>query len=821
MIAAFATALMTLLSHWRRRPGQLLALIVGLMSATALWSGVQALNAEARGSYARAANSFSGGGLPMLTAADGGAMPEAAFGALRRAGWKVSPLVEGWVEVSDRRLRVLGVDPVSLPLGMGLDALAPGGDGAGAAEPADFLRPPWRMLIAPETAAELGVAEGDAPAALPPAILSPMAAPGILLMDIGAAQAVLGHEGRIDRLLIAARPEASDPSAVAGVPLIRRPAPPRADLDALTESFHLNLTAFGMLSFLVGLFIVHAAIGLAFEQRLPLMRTLRASGLSSRALAAALGVELLGIAVIAGAAGLVAGYAVAGALLPDVAATLRGLYGAEAPGALSLSPWWWAAGLGMTLAGAMAASGAAIWRAARMPALAVAQPEAWRAAQTRALRRQRVAALVVAAGAGLFWALAPGLLAGFGLMAGLMLAAALTLPSLLALALDFGARRARGAVSGWAWADARQQISGLSLALMALLLALATNVGVGSMVQGFRGVFHDWLDHRLSADIYLRAADAGQGERLAIWLGDRGEVTAILPRWTAEGPVGGWPTEIHGFDDAPALRAAWPLLQSAPDPWPAAAAGDAALVSEQLARRLKLGVGDAVTVPTPTGDWPLTVAGVYADYGNPKGQMLVANAALAARWPGAERVRFGLHVRPGTAPGLMAALRDDFGLTDGQMIDQAAIKGQSRAIFERTFTVTSALNALTLGVAGAALLTALLTLGAARLPQTAPLWAMGLPRRHIAALELARTAALALMTAVFAVPLGIALAWVLVAVVNPEAFGWRLPLRLYPGDWLRLAGLAGLTAVLASLPAAWRLARTPPARLLATFAGER
>jgi putative ABC transport system permease protein len=98
---------------------------------------------------------------------------------------------------------------------------------------------------------------------------------------------------------------------------------------------------------------------------------------------------------------------------------------------------------------------------------------------------------------------------------------------------------------------------------------------------------------------------------------------------------------------------------------------------------------------------------------------------------------------------------------------------------------------------------------------------MGLPRRRIAGLELARTAALALLTAAFAIPLGVALAWVLVAVVNPEAFGWRLPLRLYPADWLRLAGLAAATAALASLPSAWRLARTPPARLLATFAGER
>ena len=66
-----------------------------------------------------------------------------------------------------------------------------------------------------------------------------------------------------------------------------------------------------------------------------------------------------------------------------------------------------------------------------------------------------------------------------------------------------------------------------------------------------------------------------------------------------------------------------------------------------------------------------------------------------------------------------------------------------------------------------------------------------------------------------------ALAWLLVAVVNPAAFGWRLPLHLYPGDWLRLAALAAALAALAALPSALALARMAPARLLARFAGDR
>ena len=64
------------------------------------------------------------------------------------------------------------------------------------------------------------------------------------------------------------------------------------------------------------------------------------------------------------------------------------------------------------------------------------------------------------------------------------------------------------------------------------------------------------------------------------------------------------------------------------------------------------------------------------------------------------------------------------------------MKAESKRIFNRTFAVTAALNTFTLGVAGIALLTSLLTLSNSRLPQLAPLWAIGITRRRLAAIEL-------------------------------------------------------------------------------------
>ena len=94
-------------------------------------------------------------------------------------------------------------------------------------------------------------------------------------------------------------------------------------------------------------------------------------------------------------------------------------------------------------------------------------------------------------------------------------------------------------------------------------------------------------------------------------------------------------------------------------------------------------------------------------------------------------------------------------------------------------------------------------------------------RGRLALLDLVRALVLALLTGALALPLGLALAWALLAVVNVEAFGWRLPMSLFWMDYLRLGAFALLAAALAAAWPAWRLSRMKPARLLGVFRHER
>ncbi|WP_426101357.1 FtsX-like permease family protein [Pseudomonas sp. PSPC3-3] len=819
-MAVFYWTLRALLSHWRRHPVQFFSVLTGLWLATALLTGVQALNSQARDSYARASQLIGGEPQASLSAPDAASFPQALFAELRRAGWPVSPVVQGRVLLKgheDQRLQLMGIDPLSLP---GSGAVA--GQRLSQAQMVAFFDPPGRTWIAPHTLQALGLQAGERPLtasgqALPPLQVQPDMAPGMLLTDIGFAQPLLDMPGRLSRLLLDKSFAAAHPTPPAGLQLKQGED---NNLARLTESFHLNLDALGFLSFVVGLFIVHAAIGLALEQRRGLLRTLRACGVSARMLILGLGMELGALALLGGVLGVASGYVLASVLLPDVAASLRGLYGAEVPGQLSLSPWWWLAGLGLSLLGALLAGAGSVWRAARLPLLALANPQAWHEAHGRWLRRQgwvASAALLIALLA-LWWG--DSLAAGFVLMAALLLGAALGLPVLLNALLKALLGRSRSVLGQWFLADCRQQLPALSLALMALLLALAANIGAGSMTSGFRLTFNNWLEQRLTAELYLNPHNPAQAEQLNTWLTHQPLVQAVLPTWQVAVQLQGWPADVFGVVDAPTYRQHWPLLQAARAPWDQLLRNDTLMLSEQLARRLNVQVGDAVDIPTPEGVWSPQVVGIYADYGNPKGHVLVNAQHLLAHWPTLSPARFNLRVLPQNVAPLVREVQREFALDDSRIVDQQQLKGWSSQVFERTFAATAALNSLTLGVAGVALFISLLTQSQSRLGQLAPLWALGVTRRQLMLLNLGQTWLLAVLTLLLALPLGLLLAWCLDAVINVQAFGWRLPLHIFPWQLAQLLGLALLATLLASAWPLWQLYRSRPADLLRTFAHE-
>lgn len=791
--------LVALASHWLRNPLQLLTLVLGLALATGLWSGVQAINAEARASYDAAAATLGEGRYDQLVPRRGDTIGQDVFVALRRAGWIVSPVVEGRLPVG---VRLVGIEPLTAPQGLAAGGMPVRGDLN------RFVRADT-LVAGPQVAALIA-------SRLPnPVIVDQAVAPGTVLADIGVAQNLLNRTGSLSRLIVLPEQPLRQAALAKVAPnLVLQVAGAATDVGGLTDSFHLNLTAFGFLSFAVGLFIVHGAMGLAFEQRRGAIRTLRALGVPLDRLILLMVLEVVVLATLAGGVGIVLGYGVAALLLPDVAATIRGLYGADVAGTLQIRPAWWLSGLAMALGGALLAAASALWRIARMPLLSSAGGHSWAGASARTRTLQTAAAVTLLAAAGVLAVVGEGLVAGFALLACLLVGAAFALPFCLGLILRLGEKRTIHPMRQWFWADTRQQLPGLSLALMALLLAMAANVGVSTMVSSFRLTFVGFLDQRLSAELYVDASAVADRTGFEQFL--EAHADAVLPIMSVDAILDGVPGDIFGARVGDTYRKNWRFLEALPKAWDEVEQGKGVIVNEQLFRRAGLHLGSMLALAPGLS---LPVAGVVGDYGNPVGQAIMGDALFRQTFPGIQPARYGL--RTGDPDALRRALTESFDLSPAHIVDQAALKALSLSVFERTFAVTGALNVLTLAVAAFAILMSLLTLAAMRLPQMAPVWAMGVTQRRLAGLEILRAVLLAAVTAVLALPLGLALAWVLLAIVNVEAFGWRLPMYLFPGEYARLMFFALIAAVLAALWPARRLALLEPAALLRIFANER
>ena len=776
-----AVTFAALWGHWWRSPLQLFTLLAGLALATALWSGVQAINAEARASYDAASATLGEAQFDRLVHRDGLPIGQDTYVRLRRGGWLVSPVIEG--RIGD--VRFIGLDPLTAPGGMAPIGLSNMNDLQ------DFISADGRIIAAPDVLLDGG--EFD-----------PAIAPGTEINDVGTVQVLLGRRAEFDALVVRTEQPLGQASLEDIAPeLTRRVAQSGSDIGRLTNSFHLNLSAFGLLSFAVGIFIVQGAIGLAFEQRRGTVQTLRTLGVPMQFLVLLIVVELLGLALIAGLIGVGLGYLIAAFLMPDVSATLK------------LRPIWLASGMAISIFGTVLAAGTALWKLSRMPLSVGAQPRAISVIAGRGEKAQVAASAVLLLVAFVLGLTADEILTGFVLLGALLIGAALGLPTVLRVLLGGVAQYSRGVIASWFWADTRQQLPGLSLALMALLLAMATNVGVSTMVSSFRLTFVAFLDQRLSSELYVTAEGPEQAAYMVDFMTP--QVDAVLPIMSAQVQISGRPTDVFGARNHATYRDNWTFLTAGLTPWEDVHTDAAVLISEQLARSADLQVGDVVNI----GQQPLKIAGVYADYGNPIGQAIIAESLFKTLFPNVLALRFGLRLPLEDVDAFVEGLKSEAGLPASSVVNQASIKAYSLAIFDRTFTVTAALNILTLSVAGFAILMSLLTLTVMRVPQLAPAWAMGLTRWKLGLLELFRTVMLALLTGVIALPLGLALAWVLLAVVNVAAFGWRLPMFLFPWDYAQLGALAILAAGLAALWPAVQLVRMPPADLLKVFSNER
>jgi putative ABC transport system permease protein len=587
---------------------------------------------------------------------------------------------------------------------------------------------------------------------------------------------------------------------------------------AMSQAFMTNLTAMSLLALLVGLFLIFNSVNFSVLQRRGLIGVLRALGLTRRQLLAMILVEVSVIGTLASVLGVMAGIALGEQLLDLVSRSINDLYFRVSVTAVSVDTF-------SIVKGLVAGIGAALVAAA-LPAIE-ATSYAPRLALTRsALERSTrhalpavtltglativaAAVLVLISGTNLVAGLAAVflLIVGFALCVPLFVRAASMLTAPLAKVI--GGTPGRMAVAGIA--------SGLSrtgVAIVALAVAVSATIGVSVMVDSFRGSVSEWLEQTLQADIYAGVQRGVLDPALAA---NFGRIEGVEAMSTSRGV---WledengRTQLRILDMVPASYAGIEILDANPDEvWPAWDAGDTVLVSEPYAFQAGVGPGSRITLPTDNGPRQFEVAASFQSYDINASAVLMSRATYARHFDDDAIEAVGLYLADGIDTDAVIARVQDLA-ADRQEIRVAsntAIREESLRIFDRTFVITDVLYWLALGVAFIGILSAMLALQLERAREFATLRALGMTPAQVGGMITAQTGVIGLLSGLASVPLGVAMAWVLIKVINRRAFGWQIDMAVAPDILIVAVAFAIGAALLAGLYPAYLAGRSQPA----------
>src|SRR3569623_1642058 len=781
--------------YHRRHLAQGWLMLIGVALGVAVVVAVDVASSAVERSLRWSMDALPGSATLEIKGGPGG-IDEHQYVRLRLAGWReLAPRIQGKARLpaqGDASVTVLGLDLLAEGA-RGGERLAAGVSGAALRR---LLGEPATIAVSKRYATREGLHAGDTLTLAaggklhrveivalfdPPSLTAAYGLEQVLVADIAVAQELLGMTGRLSRIEVTL--PADESGARAAARLRAQLAPDltllavedrRASLSRLSEAFQLNLKAFSLLALAVGMLLIYNAFTFSVVQRRPMLARLRALGATRGELARAiLGEAALG-GLIGATLGVLAGYALGQGVLRQMGATVNDLYFNTAVTEIPLPPTAWIMGALLGVASALAAAAWPVWEAVSVPVQAALGRAALEARIQHAVRRLAGAggALFVV-GAAVAWLLPRSLTAAFAALFVMMVSAALLLP-LATVGLMTLLRPLAKAVGGLRGARAvRAVVATLSrsgVAVAALAVAVAATVGVTVMIDSFRQSVDDWLGQTLRADVYISAPAP---ESLAGVRFKQGDARTV---------------------------------------WPAFLTGRAVLISESYAYRHRLGVGDGVRLRTARGDHVFPVVGVYYDYGSEQGTVTLSRAAYDAWWDDGAVTGVGLYLAPGVAASVMAErLRQGAGAAPLLIRSNRDIRASAMQVFERTFAVTAVLRLLVIVVAVIAVVGALAALILERAREWAVLRALGMLPRQLAGLVLTETLLMGLAAGLFALPLGLGVAYVLTAVIQPRAFGWTMGYSVAPALLVQALLLTLTAAALASIYPAWQVARSVPA----------
>ncbi|MBI4401725.1 MAG: ABC transporter permease [Nitrospirae bacterium] len=669
---------------------------------------------------------------------------------------------------------------------------------------------------------------------------------GLVVMDIAAAQALLGLVGRLDRIDIvtaSGRPVEEVASALQAMlppPLtVSRPSRRNEQVERMVRAFQLNLSTLSAVGLLVGLLLVYNTVSFAVVQRRREIGILRALGLSRGGVSALFMGEAALMGMIGGIAGSGFGVVLARGLVSLLRRTVSDLYVPVVPtvgeiGHLVHVPagillQGGVVGIAVSMVGAVGPSLEA-GRTAPARALAPGEYEAVQELRAGMLAWIGCAGLVLA---GLLARPGPvgglplfGYASAFCLLLSLsFLAPVVVRGSGLLVHVNGGARWGRGiGTTGRIAADQVARAPGRNaVTISALMVGIAIMVGVGIMIHSFRRTVEAWINQTIMADVVVAPATWLQGEESGM-LARRiplawGEIVASIPGVAAVDTYRQARVDMRG---RPVTLVSRDLrVHAERSRYLFTSGGSAAtlsrtvaergvVVSEVLANTVGVKSGETVRLMTPSGERTFPILGVFYDYATDGGKLVMDRALYRALWQDETATVLAVYLAPGSlVDDVRRSISERLAAIEGQegsvaVISNGELKAEILAIFDRTFTVTYALEIIAVVIALLGIMNTLLTSVLERQREMATLRAIGASEHQIRRLVLWESSYLGLLGAMLGVLGGMLLSVLLIEVINKQSFGWTIQFALPVGLLVEAVALALVAALVAGyLPARW------------------
>jgi putative ABC transport system permease protein len=826
-----------------QRPWQALLALIGVAMGVAVVISIDIANDSARRAFLLSTATVTGRTTDQLIGGPNG-IDEGFFAQLRvNQGIRTSaPVVEGFattVTTPPRTLTVLGIDPFSeAPF---RPELTPSG-GAVGGNLVNLLTVPNAVLMSKTTADALGVVlgaeftvqiAGQPQAMTLVGILEPgdpstqRALTDLLITDISVAQTWFDKLGRIDRIdliLDEAQRATVQASLPTGIRLIT-PEQRAQSTTEMTASFEINLNALSLLALVVGMFLIYNTMTFAVVQRRQLLGTLRCLGVSQGEIARLMLIEGVVIGILGTALGVGIGIGLAQLLLSLVSRTINDIYYVVSVSTIQLSFWPIFKGVVLGLLASLVALAIPTWEASRTPPRTVLRRSSYEEQTQRMVPILGVAGtILVVIGAVIMW-LGPNIFFSYAGLLALTIGAAMVTPICTVWLMQIIrpiAVRLFGLVAGMAVRDVVTSLSRTAVAVAALMIAVAVTIAVGLMVSSFRLTVVDWLSTTIRADVFVSAPSitanrldtplpAGIAERVATIDG----VERIRRYRSVLIPTDQTPVLQIALDVTPADYETFIWAEGDPRViWPAFAR-DEIIISEPLALKRDLQVGDTFVMQTARGDVPMRIAGIFYDYGTELGVVMMPIERYWQLFDDPQVSSLGVYLNDGVDSDVMVErVRAEFPNQALNVRSNRTLRETSIEILDRTFAITNVLQLLATIVAFVGILAALTAMQLERLREFGMLRAIGLDPRQLWQLILSETGLMGVVAGLVAMPVGTAMALALIFVINRISFGWTLQFAFEPAIYAQALATAIIAALLAGIVPAWRISRVAPALAL-------